>query len=91
MKLLLFSDETHVYLSGHVNKHNLTFWTTEQLHEHMEKPLSVEKSIVWYAVGKNSFFGSHDFEDNEDHWVTVHPEQHAVEMLHSSIKEEEDS
>ena len=57
----------------------------------MEKPLSVEKSIVWCAVGKNSFFGSHDFEDNEGHWVTVHPEQHAVEMLHSSIKEEEDS
>ncbi|XP_076047220.1 uncharacterized protein LOC143028735 [Oratosquilla oratoria] len=61
---LLFSDEAHFHLSGHVNKQNSRFWASEQPHEHVEKPLSVEKTTVWCALGKNGIFGPYFFEDD---------------------------
>lgn len=54
--VLLFNDEVYLHLSGHVNKQNVRFWATEQPPEHMDKPLSVEKTTVWCAVGKSSIF-----------------------------------
>ena len=68
---LLFSDEAHFHLSGHVNRQNFRFWATEQPHEHSEKPQSVEKTTVWCALGKNGILGPYFFEDDDGHQVTM--------------------
>ena len=77
---LLFSDEAHFHLSEHVNKQNFRFWASEQPHEHVEKPLSVEKMTVWCALGKNCIFGPYYFEDDDGHRVTVNADRY-IEML----------
>ena len=77
---LLFSDEVHFHLSGHVNRQNSRFWATEQPHEHSEKPLSVEKTTVWSALGKNGILDPYFFEDDDGHWVTVNKDQY-IDML----------
>ena len=77
---LLFSDEAHFHLSGHVNRQNFRFWATEQPHEHSEKPLSVEKTTVWCALGKNGILGPYFFEDDDGHRVTVNTDRY-IEML----------
>ncbi|XP_076043750.1 uncharacterized protein LOC143026855 [Oratosquilla oratoria] len=59
---LLFSNKAHFHLSGHMNKENFRFWANEQPHEHVEKPLSVEKITVWCALGKNCISGLYFFE-----------------------------
>ena len=64
---LLFSDEAHFHLRGKVNRQNFRFWATKQPHEHSEKPLSVVKTTVWCALGKNGILGPYFFEDDGGH------------------------
>ena len=80
LDVLLLSDQAHFHLSGHVNKQNFRFWASEQPHEHVEKPLSVEKMTVWCALGKNCIFGPYYFEDDDGHRVTVNADRY-IEML----------
>jgi hypothetical protein len=80
LNCLLFSDEAHFHLSGHVNKQNFRFWANEQPHEHVEKPLSVEKTTVWCALGKNGIVGPYFFEDDNGHRVTVNSDRY-IDML----------
>ena len=50
--LILFSEEAHFHLSGHVNKQNMRFWASQQPHKHTQRPLSQEKVTLWCAIGK---------------------------------------
>ena len=77
---LLFSDEAHFHLSGHVNRQNFWFWAIEQSHEHSEKPVSVEKMTVWWVLGKNGILGPYFFEDDDGHRVTMNADRY-IEML----------
>ena len=36
--LILFSNQTHFRLSGHVNKQNMRFWASQQPHKHTQRP-----------------------------------------------------
>ena len=36
--LILFSDQTHFRLSGHVNKQNMRFWASQQPHKYTQRP-----------------------------------------------------
>ena len=78
--LILFSDEAHFHLSGHVNKQNVRFWTSQQPHKHTQRPLSQEKVTVWCAIGKRGIFGPYIFEDNDGNRVTVNAERY-IEMM----------
>ena len=71
LNLILFSDEAHFHLSGHVNKQNMRFWASQQPHEHTQRPLSQEKVTVWCALGKRGICGPYFFEDNGGNCVTV--------------------
>ena len=80
MDLIFFSDEAHFHLSGHVNKQNLRFWAQAQPHEHVLRPLSVEKVTVWCAIGRNGIIGPYWSEDDNGRPVTVNTERY-VEMM----------
>lgn len=79
LSLVFFSDEAHFYLSGHVNKQNLRFWAQAQPHEHVNRPLSVEKVTVWCGIGCNGVIGPFFFEEN-GRTVTVNTDRY-IEML----------
>ena len=76
LDVLLFSDEAHFHLSGHVNKQNMRFWAAAQPNEHVQAPLSVEKTTVWCAIGKNGIFGPYFFEDGDGRRVTANSERY---------------
>ena len=80
LDLIFFSDEARFHLSGQVNKPNMQFWAQVQPHEHMLRPLSVEKVTVWCAMGHNGIIGPYWFEDDNGHPVTVNTER-CVEMM----------
>ena len=94
LDVLVFIDEAHFHLSGHVNKQNTRFWASSQPHDHVQVPLSVEKTTVWCAIGRNDIFGPYFFEGDDRQTVTVNSEQY-IDMLwktlHSSHMEEEGS
>ena len=80
LDVLLFSDEAHFHLSGHVNKQNMRFWASFQPHEHVQVPISVEKTTVWCATGRIGIFGPYFFEGDDAQTVTVNLEQY-IDML----------
>lgn len=55
--LLIMSDEAHFYLSGHVNKHNMRYWSAVNPKELHQKPLHSPKVTVWCAVSTERIFG----------------------------------
>ena len=59
--LIVFSDEVHFHLSGHVNKQNMRFWASQQPHKHIQSPLNQKKITVWCATGKGEFFRPYFF------------------------------
>ena len=78
--LMLFNDEAHFHLSGHVNKQNMRFWASQQPHKHTHQLLSQEKLTLWCAIGKGGIFGPYFFEDNDGNFVTVNIEQY-IKMM----------
>ena len=56
LNLILFSDEAHFHLSGHVNKQNMRFWASQQPHEHTQRPLSQEKVTVVCSWQNGNFW-----------------------------------
>ncbi|GFW95518.1 hypothetical protein TNCV_1722191 [Trichonephila clavipes] len=49
-KRILFSDETHFWLNGYVNKQNCRIWSEANLQVYVETPLHPEKLTVWCAL-----------------------------------------
>ena len=80
LDLIFFSDEANFHLSGHVNKQNMRFWAQAQPHEHVVRPLSVEKVMVWCAIGRKGIIGPYWFEDDDRRPVTVNTERY-VELM----------
>ena len=80
LSLILFSDEVHFHLTGHVKRQNFRYVSSEQQHDYQERPLSVEKTTVWCAVGRNGIFGPYFFEDENHDRITVNPTPH-IDML----------
>ena len=78
--MILFSDEAHFHLSGHVSRQNMRFWASQQPHKHTQRPLSQEKVTVWCGIGKGRIFGAYIFEDNDGNRVTINAEQY-IEMM----------
>ncbi|GFV07196.1 hypothetical protein TNCV_1602211 [Trichonephila clavipes] len=49
-KRILFSDEAHFWLNGHVNKQNCRIWSEANPQVYVETPLHLEKLTVWCAL-----------------------------------------
>ncbi|GFS85981.1 hypothetical protein TNCV_1219741 [Trichonephila clavipes] len=49
-KRILFSDETHSWLNGYVNKQNCRIWSEANPQVYVETPLHPEKLTVWCAL-----------------------------------------
>ncbi|GFW01564.1 histone-lysine N-methyltransferase SETMAR [Trichonephila clavipes] len=49
-KRILFSDEAHFWLNGHVNKQNCRIWSEANPQVYVETPLHPEKLTVWCAL-----------------------------------------
>ncbi|GFU73588.1 hypothetical protein TNCV_3360281 [Trichonephila clavipes] len=49
-KRVLFSDETHFWLNGYVNKQNCHIWSEANPQVYVETPLHPEKLTVWCAL-----------------------------------------
>ncbi|GFT72021.1 uncharacterized protein TNCV_2516441 [Trichonephila clavipes] len=49
-KRILFSDETHFWLNGYVNKQNCRIWSGANPQVYVETPLHPEKLTVWCAL-----------------------------------------
>ena len=77
--LILFNDEAHFYLSGHVNKKNMRFWASQQPRKYTHRR-SQEKVTLWCATGKRGIFETYVFEDNDGNCVTVNIEQY-IKMM----------
>ena len=46
-KKIIFSDEAHFDLGGHINKQNGCVWGTENPHAYIEKPTHPKQVTVW--------------------------------------------
>ncbi|GFX35803.1 transposase [Trichonephila clavipes] len=49
-KLILFSDEAHIWLNGYVNKQNCRIWIEANPQMYVKTPLHPEKLTVWCAL-----------------------------------------
>ncbi|GFX31088.1 hypothetical protein TNCV_2025911 [Trichonephila clavipes] len=49
-KRILFSDESHFWLNGYVNKQNCCIWSEANPQVYVETPLHPEKLTVWCAL-----------------------------------------
>ena len=59
-----FTDETHCYLSGRVNKTHCIFWESSKPDYVLERPLHSVKCTVWMAISARGVIGPFFFEDD---------------------------
>ena len=78
---IVFSDESHIYLDGFVNKQTCRYWSSERPVPVIQKPLHSRKVTVWCGVSANRIYGPYFFEDaNSGNARTVTSEAY-IEML----------
>ncbi|XP_048484480.1 uncharacterized protein LOC125490157 [Plutella xylostella] len=77
---ILFSDEAHFHLNGHVNKQNCRYWSTENPKAKHERPLHSPKVTVWAAISSKGIIGPYFFEDSRGRTITVNSAEY-VKML----------
>lgn len=68
---VLFSDEAHFHINGHVNKQNCRYWSCENPNRKHQKPLHSPKVTVWAALSAHGIIGPYFFEDGRGRAVTV--------------------
>lgn len=75
---ILFSDEAHFHLNGHVNKQNCRYWAEENPKSKHQKPLHSPKVTVWAAISAQGIIGPYFFEDERSHTVTVNSDRYTT-------------
>ena len=71
LKNVIFSDEAHFHLSGHVNSQNAIYWTNENPNSTIETPQTKEKVTVLMGIGYQGVFGPFFFEDQDCERETI--------------------
>ncbi|GFX74524.1 uncharacterized protein TNCV_3214111 [Trichonephila clavipes] len=74
-KRILFSDETHFWLIGYVNKQNCRILSEANPQVYVETPLHPEKLTVWCTLWAGGIIGPY-FKNDEGHNVTVHGDRY---------------
>ena len=73
---VLFSDEAHFLLSGHMNSKNNIFWDSTPLEHCLQRPLHSVKWIAWVAMSKHGIIGPFWFEDDNERSVKINTERY---------------
>ncbi|GFU02903.1 hypothetical protein TNCV_3481041 [Trichonephila clavipes] len=79
-KRILFSDETHFWLNGYVNKQNCRIWSEANPQVYVETPLDPEKLFGALYGLVESFF-----KNDEGHNVTVNGDRYRAMITHMSF------
>lgn len=77
---IIFSDEAHFHLNGHVNRQNCRYWSTTNPKRKHQRPLHSPKVTVWAAMSSRGIIGPYFFEDARGRVLTVNSERY-VKML----------
>ncbi|GFX07026.1 uncharacterized protein TNCV_1556291 [Trichonephila clavipes] len=75
-KRILFSDETHFWLNGYVNKQNCRICSEANPQVYVVTPLHPEKLTVWCALWAGGIIGLYIFKNDEGHNVTVNGDRY---------------
>ncbi|GFV59491.1 DUF4817 domain-containing protein [Trichonephila clavipes] len=75
-KRILFSDESHFWLNGYVNKQNCHIWSEANPQVYVETPLYPEKLTVWCVLWPGGITGPYFFKNDEGHNVTVNGDRY---------------
>jgi hypothetical protein len=70
-KKIIFSDEAHFQLDGHVNTQNCRIWGAENPRVIHEKPLHAQRATVWCGFWAGGVTGPYFFENEAGNAVTV--------------------
>ena len=70
-KKIIFLDEAHFDLGGHVNKQNFRIWGTENPYAYIEKPMHPKQVTVWCGFWSKGIIGPFFFENVQGEAVTV--------------------
>ncbi|GFV82509.1 uncharacterized protein TNCV_3982991 [Trichonephila clavipes] len=84
-KRILFSDETHFWLNGYVNKQNCRIWSEANPQVYVETPLHPEKLTVWCALWAGGIIGPYFFKNDEGHNVTVNGDRYRAMITNFSF------
>ena len=82
---ILFSDESHFHINGHVNKQNCRYWVAENPRAKHQKPLHSPKVTVWAAMSAHGIIGPHFFENRQGKSVTVNSDRYIAMLRDFSI------
>lgn len=88
LRTVLWSDESHFYLNGVVNRQNVRFWADEKPEEIFEVPLHSEKVTVWAAFSCNFRAPLYFFAEsvNSERYVEL-IQRHLVPWLQSNRRQ----
>ncbi|GFT87749.1 putative DENN domain-containing protein 10 B [Trichonephila clavipes] len=86
-KRILFSDEAHFWLNGHVNKQNCRIWSEANPQVYVETLLHPEKLTVWCALWAGGIIGPYFFKNDEGHNVTVNGDRYRAMITNFFIPE----
>ena len=87
-KKIIFSDEAHFDLGGHLNKQNCPMWSTENPHAYIEKPTHSKRVTFWSRGMIGTFF----FANEQREGVTVNGDRYRAmlnELMFTKIEEED--
>lgn len=62
LRYILWSDEAHFKLNGHVNRHNSVYWSQENPHRTMEVVQQGPGVMVWCGIINDSIIGPYFFD-----------------------------
>ena len=83
---ILFSDESHIYLSARPNKQNCRVWSFAKPAQNCSIPLHSPKITVWCGLNSTTILGPWFYEDEQGNAVTVTKERY-VDMLSAMLPE----
>ncbi|GFV73013.1 putative DD41D transposase [Trichonephila clavipes] len=83
---ILFSDETHFWLNGYVNKQNCRICSEANPQVYVETPLHPEK-LTWCALWVGGIIGPYFFKNDEGHNVTVNGDRYRAMITNLSFPE----
>lgn len=63
-KNIWFTDESHFWLDGYVNRQNYRHWGSEQPHIAVVRPLHPQRITVWCAISHGGIIGPFFFREN---------------------------
>ncbi|GBP13188.1 Transposable element Tc3 transposase [Eumeta japonica] len=68
---VLFCDEAHFHINGHVNRQNCCYWSSENPPRKHQRLLHSPKITVWAAMSAHGIIGPYFFENDHLRAVTI--------------------